>query len=68
MPFGCCWSRNLKAKTLKLPVWEVYDAGRTEVAAMSRTVIGIGPVPDVLLPVSTLLVAAAGGGGGSISG
>ena len=35
-----------KAQEYDIPVYFVTDAGRTEVAAGSRTVLGLGPAPE----------------------
>ncbi len=34
-----------KAKTKGIPVYLVEDAGRTQIAAGSQTVLGMGPAP-----------------------
>lgn len=37
------------AQALGLPFYQVYDAGRTQVAAGSATVLAIGPAPKSLV-------------------
>ena len=43
------WSFCCAAKEAQLPTCLIADAGRTEVAPRSKTVLAIGPAPDSLI-------------------